>query len=557
MERNSWVSAAVVVVMGLAPACASQEAEPPQEIPAADAPPRAGQPSEVRPVPAPDFGQLEDSDQLRAQLQDHYTSLTETVGREDATPSELSRAYGDAGQLFMAAELVETAEACFLNAHALASTDQRWPYYLAHIYRARGDTAAAVEYFERARQLQPNDVPTLIWLGEMYLEEDEPAQARLVFEHALGLDQQSMAALFGLGRAALARRDYLRAVEFLEGALALNPQAIFIHDVLADARDSLGQRDRADTNRLLGVAAQGGMVVGWSDMLLGADPLMQEVDGRLQTAAAFERRGTRAVERGDPARGITLFRRGLEVEPGNPELTIKLGTALALVGDLDASEAQFDALLEREPENAEAHYSLGLLMEGTGRVQQALARYTSAVRFDSSHSNARLRLGRLLRLMGRHDDAMAQFERVRQHDPEQSEALFGQAMVLVSLGRYAEARGRLEEGMAGFPENWTYPLALARVLSAAPVDGVRDGARALELLDGLPDGVRLRDFGESRAMALAEVGRFEEAVNQLRDAIAAAEAAGLGQIVPGMEEDLAGFEAARPSRRPWRDGELP
>ena len=74
----------------------------------------------------------------------------------------------------------------------------------------------AVEFFEQARSLDPNDVFTLVWLGEMRLADDEPAAARLVFEHALGLDRESAAALFGLGRAALARQDYLRAAEFLE-----------------------------------------------------------------------------------------------------------------------------------------------------------------------------------------------------------------------------------------------------------------------------------------------------------------------------------------------------
>lgn len=545
-----------VVFAALVGGCGAPEPERADRA-GSPAPLAADGPPEVQPVPPPDLSQLDESGPLQTQLQEGYDALMTAVANPDATPGELSRFYGDAGQLFMAAEMSETAERCFLNAHALSPTEMRWPYYLGHLYRAGGDTASAIEYFERARALEANDVPTLIWLGEMHLENDQPAEARLVFEHALALDQRSVAALFGLGRAALARRDYLRAVEFLEAALALNPRAIFIHDVLADAHDSLGQPEQAEANRVLGVEAQGGMVAGWSDMLLGADPLIQEVDARLQTPSGYERRGTRAVERGDPARGIALFRRGLEIEPGHPELMIKLGTALAIVGDIEESEAQFRALLEREPENADAHYSMAVLMEGTGRFQQALARYTSAVRFDTTHSDARLRLGRLLRLMGRHDDAMAQFERVRQLDPEQSEALFGQAMVLVSLGRWAEARARLEEGMEAFPDSWIYPLALARVLSAAPADVVRDGARALALLDGLPDEIRLRDFGESRAMALAEVGRFAEAARQLRDAMAAAQAAGLGQIADGMAADLTRFESGQPSRTPWRPGELP
>ena len=58
-------------------------------------------------------------------------------------------------------------------------------------------------------------------------------------------------------------------------------------------------------------------------------------------------------------------------------------------------------------------------------------------------------------------------------------------------------------------------------------------------------------------MALAEVGRFDEAASQLREAMATAEAAGLGPLAEVMAADLARYEAGQPSRTPWRPGELP
>ena len=245
---QSRVLGVVVAGMCLLVGCSAQDAGPGAEEPN-DPAPSLDQTPVRPPVLEPDLSQLEEAEPVLAQLRQRFTSLTKTIERPDATPRELSRAYGEAGQLFMAAELIETAEACFLNAHVLAPTDQRWPYYLAHIYRVRGEVSHAVEFFERARALDPNDIFTLVWLGEMRLADEEPAEARLVFEHALALDRESAAALFGLGRAAFARQDYLRAAEFLEGALALRHEAVFIHDALAMVYDRLGQRDRADQNR--------------------------------------------------------------------------------------------------------------------------------------------------------------------------------------------------------------------------------------------------------------------------------------------------------------------
>ena len=67
----------------------------------------------------------------------------------------------------------------------------------------------------------------------------------------------------------------------------------------------------------------------------------------------------------------------------------------------------------------------------------------------------------------------------------------------------------------------------------------------------------MRDFGETRAMALAEVGRFDEAVTQQRAAIEAVSAVGLAPVAQAMADDLRRYEAGQPSRTPWRDGELP
>ena len=47
----------------------------------------------------------------------------------------------------------------FAEAQTLAPDDRRWPYLLGHVYRNRGPLEKAVTSFERARQLQPDDLP--------------------------------------------------------------------------------------------------------------------------------------------------------------------------------------------------------------------------------------------------------------------------------------------------------------------------------------------------------------------------------------------------------------
>jgi Tfp pilus assembly protein PilF len=71
----------------------------------------------------------------------------------------------------MAAEFHAPAEASLENAQALAPSDMRWPYYLGHLYRVRGDIPNARAAFERALRAAPGDVPAMVWLGETALDE--------------------------------------------------------------------------------------------------------------------------------------------------------------------------------------------------------------------------------------------------------------------------------------------------------------------------------------------------------------------------------------------------
>ncbi|MCY4602283.1 MAG: tetratricopeptide repeat protein [Acidobacteria bacterium] len=538
-----------------ASACTSTSSEPAPAVgDAAPAVAAAADPTAVQPVALPDLDGGGASEPVREQLRQQYAVLTTAIADPQAEPSALGRAYGEMGRLFLATDYANEAETCFRNAQALLPRDRRWPYYLGHVYRIMGDPRLAAEQFEQARALRPNDLPTLVWLAEMHLETGEPGEARTLLEYALALEPTSVAVLFGLGRSAMAREDYFLAVQALEEARTLNPNASSVHAMLAAAYRSLGEMELAEANlqrqRLADRSI--GNVEG-AVIIRPNDPLMEEVESLVRSAASYELRGSRALARGDYAAATSRFREGLELQPDNPSLRHKLGTALALRGDRRASREQFEETVQRTPTYARAHYSLGVLLEEEGDFLQALARYTSAVRHDTNYAEARLRLAGILRLSGRPDDAMAQYERVAQIDPAIFEAPFGKAMVLVSQDRWPEAREELEDGMAQYPSAPAFPLALARLLAAAPDSGVRDGRRAVAVMERLSEEQQRMDLGETMAMALAEAGRYEEAAALQREAIAAAPA----ELAPRMEANLALYESGRPSRTPWRDGEIP
>src|SRR5262249_47223433 len=175
-------------------------------------------------------------------------ALTSRIENPGTPANDLAESYGDVGNLLLAAEYTEAAEAYYLHAQALAPNDTRWPYYLGHVYRMRGDLSKSAASFEQALRLQPNDIAALIWLGDVRLDQGQPEAAEPLFARALMIQPRLVAARFGAGRAALARHDYTRAVDQLEQALAADPRATMVHYSLGLAYRGLGQTEKAEAH---------------------------------------------------------------------------------------------------------------------------------------------------------------------------------------------------------------------------------------------------------------------------------------------------------------------
>ena len=167
---------------------------------------------EPPPVTLPDLALARLSESLQGQIREqHAVVLQKSEGV--TPPDELGDAYGELGLILMATGLHDTAANAYLNAHALSPTAMRWPYYLAQLSRQTGDAPRAIEFFERAVEIDPTYPAALVWLGEMYLDESRVDEAETVFDQALALEPESAPALSGIGRAALANGDAEKAVD--------------------------------------------------------------------------------------------------------------------------------------------------------------------------------------------------------------------------------------------------------------------------------------------------------------------------------------------------------
>ena len=121
----------------------------------------------------------------------------------------------------------------------------------------------------------------------------------------------------------------------------------------------------------------------------------------------------------------------------------------------------------------------------------------------------------------------------------------------------SETTGHAEVVQITFdPNELSFARAAARLFAAAPDDRVRDGHRALEIIQALvARQPRTIELAETMAMAAAEVGQYIAAVQSQREAIEAAERTGRRDVVGRLADNLTRYQAGRPCRMPWQADE--
>lgn len=499
----------------------------------------------------PDFSAMGES--AARQMRERYETLARTVGDGSATAAELAAVYGGMGDLLLAARELETAEAYYRNAQALAPGEWRWAHLLGHLYRNQGPLDEAATFLEHAAEIAPRAVATLVRLGEVYLALGRPEAAAPRFEQALAVDRGSAAAWYGAGRAALARRDDEAAVNALEEALALAPEANGIHYPLAMAYRRLGNPERARAHM-----ARQGEVEPRPD-----DPVLQEIEQRFESALLLDFRGGEALAAGNWAAAADFFDRALALDPDRANLRHRLGTALWRMGDARGAEAAFERIIEVTPEYSEAHFNLAMILAQTDRLGAAIERLRTVLGRKPGYLGARLALARLLAMDGHADEAQAEYAAALALAPLDATATLGAAMTLGLLERHADAEARLREGRRAFPDDRRFTRAVARLHAAAPDTGIRDARQALALAESLLEERQdSRDetlaVGETYAMALAAAGQYAAAAAVQQDVRSTAVQAGSSEaVVRRLADNLRRYERGEPAVQPWTADELP
>ena len=437
-----------------------------------------------------------------------------------------------------------------------------WLHYaLGQAYRRTGDLDRARRHLEQRGDIQvavhdplTDAVALLGESAQFFLTRAGQAMnnrrydiAADAYIRALERDPSDFAAWRGLAYSLQQLGDVTGSIDALEKGLA--------HGTTGD--ETLDKAQRAQVERLIGEAhvLGGGMSLGGDEAAVAAFRRSlalraEDLEVRFLLANALARLASfeEALEE---------YQHILEAQPTNAEVLVRRGTVQVNLGRHEAALASFGEAADAAPDDASVHARYADALEYLGRTKEAAtvraraehattgvsdtgadldlvlldarramreSRFEDAItalenvlaekpKSDTSSNTTELRL--LLAAVYGHTErfrkAAAQFRAVNESQPGAEAAWKGEITALLLAGDWHQARDRLREALEVMPRSVSLAHALARLLASAPGSADRNGALAFELgqrLRAIQDDDAVR---ETLAMALAELGRFEEA----------------------------------------------
>jgi tetratricopeptide (TPR) repeat protein len=251
----------------------------------------------------------------------------------------------------------------------------------------------------------------------------------------------------------------------------------------------------------------------------------------------------------------SLFSHALAVTKDNALAHLNLGVALEEQNRPEAALIEYQKALQINPYRHESYNNIGKLLNDAGKPEAALNYCREAARLNPKSPFSHNSLGLVLVELGHFDEAMSQFSEAAKLDASYAPPRFQMGRILLKQGHDAEALPHFHEALRIEPDNLPILIYFARVLAADENPQIRNGAEALALatrasrLAGGAQPVAL----DTLAMAYAETGRFDEAMQTGQEAVNLTRTAGQKDDAAIMQQRLELYQKHQPWRESFRE----
>jgi len=341
-------------------------------------------------------------------------------------------ALGALAMTLHAYDQYDAAQRLYMRVHLLEPHNVGWLYLLGTVQMAKGAFDLAVESFQSALRIRPNDLITELRLAESLTAVAKWDEARLVYLQIVAEHSDNPQGWYGLGRVQTAKGDHAEAAESYAKACDLFPGYGAAHFALAGELRRLGSRAEAESH-----------IAGYSKNMTSAPPLddllLQRVHELNRSVTVHIQRGAELEKAGKLKEAIREHEAALATDPDNVQIRVNLITLYGRIGEAVKAKQQFEAATKLNAGRSDAWYNYGVLLFGERNYAEAEQAFRRALTINPYYAEAHNNLGAIYEQEGRLKDAAGEFREAIANRPDYPLARFHLGRILVNQQRYDEA----------------------------------------------------------------------------------------------------------------------
>ena len=313
-----------------------------------------------------------------------------------------------------------------------------------------GQVSKALTTARQAAEIAPEYIPGHLLLGEILLEQNRLIPAQRCFETCLGLDPSHARANYQIGIVFEKRQLYDKALEYYRAAWSSEPQHAPYLLALVEIMVAQNQH-RQGLDLLVDNIGRDGITEPDASIYMAAGNILMSLD--------------------DPSEAVLMFRRAVNLEPDNREITESLAFALLDAERPGEAVKLFEKLRQQaRQENRQLDWSYHLAMGDCylklGRFHQAQRCFEHVSNHDSTNPAVWTRLSQTALARNDLDTAHKYASRALAIKPDFADGLIALAYINFQRRQYLQAEQIIRRALAADSQNAMAYCLLGQILQA-------------------------------------------------------------------------------------------
>jgi type IV pilus biogenesis/stability protein PilW len=375
------------------------------------------------------------------------------------------RPYHNLGVEFHRVKETEKAIASLTTSLKLVEgkSDYAPPHFsLGLIYAEIGQTAKAIDHFEKYYVIKPKEAKPLNEIGILYLKNKSFEKAISYFQRGIEIDPKEPKFYANLGNTYLQTNRIDEAIILLQKALSLDPELDDVHIKLAEAYEKSGQISlaREELRKTLSIQSDsseayvilGALYLKEGKLEEAIQTLLKGTQLNPQEAKAFNNLGIAYQRKGLYPEAIASLEKAVALDPGYVDALVNLGGAYGERGEVERAMASYQKALHLQPENAEAHNNLGKIYLDRGKIEEAQSEFRTALRINPQYADAYINIGIVHFKNGGLEAAISAWKKALEIEPRRAMAHNNLAIAYYRKNQTDLARSHLDQALRlGYP----------------------------------------------------------------------------------------------------------